>query len=248
MGVGYEQFGRERAEVIVDTAAHLVCSSVGLMVDRETVPYVAGWGEDGALDAVSEYAKTIDELARRIENVLTADTTSRAAGGCLSTVARKFARVLDGRTYSLLAEAGARSAPTETTACRPKRASATPRGDARSSRGGALSPPATAELSACRGGRVWPAERLRRARRLWLAASSLVDDVGSPECDLRARSIRRCPEEHARLRGAEPDPRRRARSGPRCGAASSPATRIWPWPGGDAEMALARVLGDLADG
>jgi len=79
--------------VIVDTAAHLACSSVGLMVDGETVPYVAGWGEDGALDAVSEYAKTIDELARRIENVLTADTTSRAAGGCLSTVARKFAHV-----------------------------------------------------------------------------------------------------------------------------------------------------------
>ena len=75
MGVGYEQFGRERAEVIVDTAAHLACSSVGLMVDGETVPYVAGWGEDGALEAVSEYAKTIDELARRIEDVLTADTS-----------------------------------------------------------------------------------------------------------------------------------------------------------------------------
>ncbi|MDQ5834834.1 MAG: hypothetical protein M3550_17570, partial [Actinomycetota bacterium] len=76
MGVGYERFGRERAEVIVDTAAHLACSSVGLIVDGETVPYVAGWGEDGALEAVSAYAKTIDELARRIENVLTADTTS----------------------------------------------------------------------------------------------------------------------------------------------------------------------------
>ena len=79
MGVGYERFGRERAEVIVDTAAHLACSSVGLIVDGETVPYVAGWGEDGALEAVSEYAKTIDELARRIENVLTADTTSLRA-------------------------------------------------------------------------------------------------------------------------------------------------------------------------
>jgi hypothetical protein len=231
MGVGYEQFGRERAEVIVDTAAHLACSSVGLMVDGETVPYVAGWGEDGALEAVSEYAKTIDELARRIENVLTADTTSRAAGGCLSTVARKFAHVLDGRTHSLLAEAGARSAPTETTACRPKRASATPRGDARSSRGGALSPPATAELSACRGGRVWPAERLRRARRLWLAASSLVDDVGSPECDLRARSIRRC--------------RRRARSTPRRRARSEAQSQIRAamrrgFQSRDAELALAR--------
>jgi hypothetical protein len=63
------------------------------MVDGETVPYVAGWGEDGALEAVSEYAKAIDELARRIENVLTADTTSRAAGGCLSTSPEVRARI-----------------------------------------------------------------------------------------------------------------------------------------------------------
>ncbi|MDP8909605.1 MAG: hypothetical protein M3N47_10935 [Chloroflexota bacterium] len=27
LGVGYAEFGRERAEVIVDTATHLVCSS-----------------------------------------------------------------------------------------------------------------------------------------------------------------------------------------------------------------------------
>ena len=71
LGVGYAEFRRERAEVIVDTATLLVCSSVGLRVDGETVPYVAGWGEDGALEAVTEFAKTIDELARRVENALT---------------------------------------------------------------------------------------------------------------------------------------------------------------------------------
>ena len=73
LGVGYAEYGRERAEVIVDTATHLVCWSVGLRVDGETVPYVAGWGENGALEAVTAFAKTIDELARRVENVL-ADT------------------------------------------------------------------------------------------------------------------------------------------------------------------------------
>jgi hypothetical protein len=31
---------------------------------------VAGWGEDGALEAVSEFAKTIDGLARRVEDVV----------------------------------------------------------------------------------------------------------------------------------------------------------------------------------
>ena len=70
LGVGYEQFGRARAEVIVDTVTFVVCRAVGLRVDGESVPYVAGWGEDGALDAVLEFAETIDALARRLEDAL----------------------------------------------------------------------------------------------------------------------------------------------------------------------------------
>jgi hypothetical protein len=72
LGVGYGEYGRERAEVIVDTATHLVAAGVGLDVSGESVPYVAGWGEDGALEAVSEFAKTIDGLARQLEDVLRA--------------------------------------------------------------------------------------------------------------------------------------------------------------------------------
>ena len=30
-----------------------------------------GWGEDGALKAVTEFAKTIEDLARRVETALT---------------------------------------------------------------------------------------------------------------------------------------------------------------------------------
>ena len=52
LGVGYEQFGRERAEVIVDTVTFVVCGSAGLDVGGESIPYVAGWGEDGALEAM----------------------------------------------------------------------------------------------------------------------------------------------------------------------------------------------------
>jgi hypothetical protein len=70
LGVGYRDFGRERAEVIVDTVTFIVCSSVGLDVGGESVPYVAGWGEDGTLDAVTEFAQTIDTLARRLEDAL----------------------------------------------------------------------------------------------------------------------------------------------------------------------------------
>jgi hypothetical protein len=68
LGIGYEHYGRRRAEVLVDCASYIVCGSIGLDVGGETIPYVAGWGEDGALDAIREYAETIDTIARRIED------------------------------------------------------------------------------------------------------------------------------------------------------------------------------------
>jgi hypothetical protein len=69
-GVGYDDFGREQAEVLVDTVTYIVCGSVGLDVSGESIPYVAGWGEHGALDAIRTYAETIDTIARRIEDAL----------------------------------------------------------------------------------------------------------------------------------------------------------------------------------
>lgn len=71
LGVGYAEYGRERAEVIVDTATYVAAASVGLDVSGESIPYVAGWGEDGALEAVTSFATMIDELARKIETALT---------------------------------------------------------------------------------------------------------------------------------------------------------------------------------
>ena len=38
--------------------------------------HIAGWGEDGALDAIREYAETIDAIARQIEDALTDDSTT----------------------------------------------------------------------------------------------------------------------------------------------------------------------------
>jgi hypothetical protein len=70
LGLGYGQYGREKAEVLVDCVTYVVCSSVGLDVGGESIPYVAGWGEDGALDAIRQYAQTIDTIARRIEDAL----------------------------------------------------------------------------------------------------------------------------------------------------------------------------------
>jgi hypothetical protein len=70
LGVDYQRYSRAQAEVIVDTVTFVVSASVGLAVDGETIPYVGGWGEHGALEAVTEFAETIDRLARRIEGAL----------------------------------------------------------------------------------------------------------------------------------------------------------------------------------
>jgi antirestriction protein ArdC len=68
-GLGYE-LGRERCEVLVDCVTYIVCSSVALDVGGESIPYIAGWGEDGELDAIREYAATIDTIARTLEDAL----------------------------------------------------------------------------------------------------------------------------------------------------------------------------------
>jgi len=79
LGIDYERYSRAQAEVMVDTVTLLAASSVGLQVDGETIPYVAGWGEDGALAAVTEFAETIDRIARRIEDVLVASADQTPA-------------------------------------------------------------------------------------------------------------------------------------------------------------------------
>jgi hypothetical protein len=73
-GVGYSDYGRRQAEVLVDTVTFIVCGSVGLDVSGSSVPYVAGWGEHGDLDAIRRYAEIIDGIARRIEDGLPTDS------------------------------------------------------------------------------------------------------------------------------------------------------------------------------
>ena len=81
LGIDYQRYSRPQAEVIVDTTTLVVLGGLGLDVSGETVPYVAGWGEDGALDAVTQFAHLIDELARRVQAALstTGDTQETAA-------------------------------------------------------------------------------------------------------------------------------------------------------------------------
>jgi hypothetical protein len=78
LGVNYQTHTRPQAEVIVDTATLIILRGVGLDPSGETIPYVAGWGETGALEAVAEHAELIDRLARTVENAIAADTESPA--------------------------------------------------------------------------------------------------------------------------------------------------------------------------
>ncbi len=66
-GVGYDEYSRGEAEVIVETAAVIVCGSLGLDTSGESIPYIAGWGEDGDLDAIRKHAETVDTIARALE-------------------------------------------------------------------------------------------------------------------------------------------------------------------------------------
>jgi antirestriction protein ArdC len=68
LGVGYAEYGREVAEVIVETATVIVCGSIGLDTSGESIPYITGWGEQD-LDAIRQHAAKVDEIARALENV-----------------------------------------------------------------------------------------------------------------------------------------------------------------------------------
>jgi antirestriction protein ArdC len=86
-GVSGRRFGRERAEVIVECAAFIVCSALGLASDGESVPYLAGWGEDGALQAIIEAAELIDQIASRIETAVGLNDRSPDTGPALASAA-----------------------------------------------------------------------------------------------------------------------------------------------------------------
>jgi hypothetical protein len=61
--------------VLVETVTYIVCAGAGLDVSGESVPYVAGWGQEDAVAAVRQFAATIDTVARRIEHAIDPEPT-----------------------------------------------------------------------------------------------------------------------------------------------------------------------------
>lgn len=80
LGVGYREYGREVAEVIVETVTVIVCKRAGLDTTGASIPYIAGWGEQD-LDAIRAHAAKVDEIARALEAVVDRVETSSVAVG-----------------------------------------------------------------------------------------------------------------------------------------------------------------------
>jgi hypothetical protein len=70
LGVGYQEYGRSGAEVIVESVTYIVLAGQGFDLDATSVPYIGGWGNGNATEKMREFAAKIDELARQIESAL----------------------------------------------------------------------------------------------------------------------------------------------------------------------------------
>ena len=79
VGERAERFAYDVEEVVVDTATYVACQTVGLDVGGESIPYVAGWGESGALEAVQSAAAVVDEVARTLEQALAVEPADEGA-------------------------------------------------------------------------------------------------------------------------------------------------------------------------
>ena len=71
LGIGYAEFGRNMAEVLVESVTYIVLRGQGLEADASSVPYVAGWaGKADVAKSLETFANKVDEVARRIERAL----------------------------------------------------------------------------------------------------------------------------------------------------------------------------------
>ena len=65
-----QRFSRAEAELIVESVACIVCAAPASTPAGESVPYLAGWNPEQAVERIELLTGTIDEIARRIEHAL----------------------------------------------------------------------------------------------------------------------------------------------------------------------------------
>lgn len=71
LGFDYTDYTREQSEVLVETAAFIVASSIGLDTSSYSIGYCATWGEGDAAKHIEAFATQVDKVARRIERAVT---------------------------------------------------------------------------------------------------------------------------------------------------------------------------------
>lgn len=69
LGVGYQEHGRAKAELITETAAAIVCAELGLDSVEESSFYLSAWA-NGEADEVVKHLQAADEIARQLEHAL----------------------------------------------------------------------------------------------------------------------------------------------------------------------------------
>ncbi len=64
-------FSYSEEELVVESVAFTVCGSIGLDTSGYSIPYLASWSQTTSLDTIEQAARTIDRLAKRIEDAVT---------------------------------------------------------------------------------------------------------------------------------------------------------------------------------
>jgi hypothetical protein len=54
---------KQLEELVVEAVAYIVCAGAGLDTGSDSVPYIAGWAGDDALEQLQKTAELIDGLA-----------------------------------------------------------------------------------------------------------------------------------------------------------------------------------------
>ena len=65
-GIGYQELGRQSAEIITETAATIICAELGLCTVEQSSFYLMAWA-DGDIDVVLRHLKAADEVAQLVE-------------------------------------------------------------------------------------------------------------------------------------------------------------------------------------
>ena len=68
-----EGLTKELEELVVEAVAYVALAGAGLDTGRDSVPYIASWEGDNALEQLQRAAELIDALARRIEQAIDAE-------------------------------------------------------------------------------------------------------------------------------------------------------------------------------